>query len=85
MAEVRIRMPDSGVVVDYASRAEREPIGAAGARASGPGAARMPAAGVGTELTEAEREMASLEARNWLRAAVLAGLAEPEPEREAGQ
>jgi len=31
------------------------------------------------------REMASLEARNWLRAAVLAGLAEPEPEREAGQ
>jgi hypothetical protein len=36
------------------------------------------------ELTEVGAEVAFLEARNWLRAAVLADSAEPEPDREAG-
>jgi len=84
MGEVRIRMPDSGVIVDYASQAERD-------RSVRLARERQGLAQRGCllpgwdELTEAEREMTSLEARNWLRAAVLAGLAEPEPEREGGQ
>jgi hypothetical protein len=84
MGEVRIWMPDSGVIVDYASQTERD-------RSVRLARERQGLAQRGCllpgwdELTEAEREMASLEARNWLRAAVLAGLTEPEPEREAGR
>jgi hypothetical protein len=73
MPEIRIQLPGSGVVATYASQTERN-------RSILLARARQDLAHKGVlaprwqELTEREREGAVLEARNWLRAAVLAGL-----------
>jgi hypothetical protein len=74
--EVRVRMPGSAVMVDYASQCERD-------RSLRLAEARQQIAAEGcflptwAELAEAERELAALEARNWLRAAQRSGLAAP--------
>jgi len=71
--KILIRLPDSGVIVEYANQRERErSVLLAQARqwiAERTG--YIPAWG---ELGEDDRETAALEARNWLRAAVECGL-----------
>jgi hypothetical protein len=80
--EVRIQMPDSGVIVTYASQCERD-------RSLRLAEARQALAHEGvlatpwTELADDEREMAALEARNWLRAAIRSGIAAPAPGAES--
>jgi hypothetical protein len=75
MAEVRIQLPGSGVTVAYASQCERD-------RSLLLAEARQDIAHEGVlvprwgQLTDYDREMAALEARNWLRAAVRCGIAE---------
>jgi hypothetical protein len=75
MAEVRVQLPGSGVVVTYTSLTERD-------RSLRLAEARQGVAHDGTfdpawaQLTDYDREMTALEARNWLRAAVRAGLIE---------
>jgi hypothetical protein len=76
MAEVRVQLPGSGVVVTYASLAERDRsrrLAEARQEIAHESASFLPP---WEELTEAERERSALEARNWLRAAVCAGLIE---------
>ena len=76
--EVRIQMPASSVIVTYTSQGERDrSLRLAEARqeiASGP-VYTPPWA----ELADGDREMAALEARNWLRAAVRRGITAPGP------
>lgn len=71
--KIRISLPGTGVVVEYANQRERErSVLLAQARqwiAERTG--YIPAWG---ELNEDDRETAALEARNWLRAAVECGL-----------
>ena len=75
MPEIRIQLPGSGVVATYISGSERNrSLRLAEAR-------QVIAEQTGyspawAELCEREREMAALEARNWLRAAVRAKLFE---------
>jgi hypothetical protein len=72
--EIRIPVPGSGVLIDYASQAERD-------RSLWLAEARQELAHRGCflppwpALTDAERELAAVEARNWLRAAATAGMA----------
>jgi len=72
MAEVRIQLPCSNVIVTYASGQERaDSLRLAEARqqiAEGGGCPPW------RELAQGDMEMAALEARNWLRAGQLAGL-----------
>jgi hypothetical protein len=71
--EIRIPMPGSGVLIDYASQAERD-------RSLWLAEARQELAHRGcflppwSALTDAERQLAAVGARNWLRAAATAGL-----------
>ena len=73
MPEIRVSLPGSGVVATYASGSERN-------RSARLAEARQNIAREGTgcppwlELTSREQEVSILEARNWLRAAVRAGL-----------
>jgi hypothetical protein len=75
MAEVRVQLPDSGVIVTYISLTERD-------RSLRLAEARQMVAHEGallptwTALNDYDRERSALEARNWLRAAVRAGLIE---------
>jgi hypothetical protein len=81
---VRAQMPGSSVVVTYASQRERD-------RSLRLARARQDIADEGgtcptwAELTDGEQEMAALEARNWLRAAVRCGIAAPAPASAEGQ
>lgn len=72
MALIRVQLPGTGVMATYASQQERD-------RSLLLAKARREVAGVTcpawTELSEGDREVAALEARNWLRAALGAGLA----------
>jgi hypothetical protein len=76
--EIRVTAPGSSVVMTYASQCERD-------RSSRLAEARQQLAHEGAllpawaELSEAEREDAAIEARNWLRAAIRAGIAPPCP------
>ena len=73
MDEIRVQLPGSNVIIDYASEQER-------ADSLRLAAARQQIAVEGVfapawqEITGYDREMAALEARNWLRAAARAGL-----------
>jgi hypothetical protein len=84
MSEVRIPVPGSGILIDYASRDERE-------RSLRLAQARQQIAHDGcflpswAELTDAEQEIAAVEARNWLRAAVNACLVTVAAGREPAQ
>jgi hypothetical protein len=75
MPEIRVQLPGSGVVATYISGSERN-------RSLRLAEARQMVAHEGAllptwaELTDREREMSALDARNWLRAAVRAGLIE---------
>jgi len=71
--KVRISLPGTGVVVEYASQRERDQsVKLAQARQRiAERTGYIPAWG---ELGEDDQEKAALEARNWLRAAVECGL-----------
>jgi hypothetical protein len=71
MGEVRIRVPGSNVVMDYASEAERQ---AALLLAQARQAIAGPMCLAWAELSGRDQEIAAVEARNWLRAAVAAKL-----------
>ena len=75
MPEVSVQLPGSGVIVTYASLTERgRSLRLAEARQEiAEQTGYIPA---WAELNERDRERAVLEARNWLRAAVSAGLIE---------
>ena len=75
MPEIRIQLPGSGVVATYISGSERNrSLRLAEARqVIAEQTGYIPA---WAELNERDRERAVLEARNWLRAAVSAGLIE---------
>ena len=74
--EVRIQMPASSVIVTYASQGERDrSLRLAEARQEI--AERTGYIPPWAELAEGDREMATLEARNWLRAALRCGIAAP--------
>jgi len=77
MAEVRIQLPGSGVIVTYASQCERDRswMLAEARQAIAHEGVLLPA---WAELTDLHREMSALEARNWMRAAVRCGIAEKE-------
>jgi hypothetical protein len=81
MGEVRIQLPGSAVIVTYDSQCERD-------RSLQLAKARQEIAGWAgyippwAELAGGDREMAALEARNWLRAAVRCGIAAPCPEHD---
>ena len=74
--EIRVPIPGSGVVITYTSQGERD-------RSQRLAEARQQLAHEGRflptwqELTDYERTMSELEARNWLRAADRAGLLAP--------
>ena len=78
MSEVRIQMPASSVIVTYASQSERDrSLRLAEARQDiAHESGYIPA---WAELAEGDREISALEARNWLRAAVRCGIADPRP------
>lgn len=68
--KIRIRLPGSGVVAEYASQREREQsVRLAQARQWI--AERTGYIPAWTELGEGDRETAALEARNWLRATAM--------------
>jgi hypothetical protein len=72
--KILIRMPGSGVVIGYASQRERDQsvrLAQARQEIAHHRTGYIPA---WDELGRAEQEDAALEARNWLRAAVLCGL-----------
>jgi hypothetical protein len=73
VAEILICLPGSNVIVDYADQAERD-----GSLRLAEARQQIAHEGViaptWAELTDYEREMATLEARSWLRAAARAGL-----------
>jgi hypothetical protein len=74
MPEIRVQLPGSGVVATYISGPERNRslrLAEARQMIAHEGGPHLPA---WPELTDREREMSALEARNWLRAAVRAGL-----------
>jgi hypothetical protein len=74
--EVRIQLPASSVIVTYASQCERDrSLRLAEARQGI--AERTGYIPPWAELAEGDREMATLEARNWLRAALRCGIAAP--------
>jgi len=78
MAEVRVKLPSSAVVVTYDSQCERDrSLQLAEARQEI--AERTGYIPPWAELGDGDREMAALEARNWLRAAVRCGIAAPCP------
>jgi hypothetical protein len=72
-SEIRIRLPGTGVVATYVSQQERDrSVRLAEARQEiAERTGYIPAWG---ELAEGDRELAIMEARNWLRAAILCGL-----------
>lgn len=71
--KIRIRLPGGGVVAEYASRRERDQsLRLAQARQQV--AERTGYIPAWSELGEGDREVATLEARNWLRAAIGCGL-----------
>ena len=71
--KILIRLPETGVVVDYASQLERDrSVSLAQARQQI--AERTGYIPPWDELAEGDQELAILEARNWLRAAILCGL-----------
>jgi len=72
-AEVQVRMPGSAILVDYASQCERDrSLRLAEARqAVAERGCFLPGWGA---LSEHDREIAAVEARNWLRAGVADGL-----------
>jgi hypothetical protein len=78
MAEIRIQLPGTGVVATYASQCERErSLRLAEARQDiAQQAGYIPP---WAELADGDRELAALDARNWLRAAVRSGIAAPCP------
>jgi hypothetical protein len=71
--KVRVRLPGTGVIVEYASQRERgQSLLLAQARQRiAERTGYIPGWG---ELNEEDQETAALEARNWLRAAVECGL-----------
>lgn len=71
--KIRISLPGSGVVVDYASQRERDQSLLL-AQSRQRIAERTGYIPPWDELGEDDRETAALEARNWLRAAVECGL-----------
>ena len=78
MTEVRIKLPGSAVIVTYASQCERDrSLRLAEARQEI--AERTGYIPPWEDLADGDREMAVLEARNWLRAAVRCGIADPCP------
>lgn len=78
MAEVRIQLPDSAVMVTYASQWERDASLrlAESRQALAERTGYIPA---WSDLDEGDREMAALEARNWLRAAAASQMIHPDP------
>jgi hypothetical protein len=71
--KILIRLPGTGVVVDYASQRERDQALRL-AQARQRIAERTGYIPPWDELDEGDQETAALEARNWLRAAVECGL-----------
>jgi len=76
--EIRVPMPGTGIIITYASQCERD-RSERFARARQQLAERAGAAPGWDALTSTEHEDATLEARNWLRAGVAAGLITPCP------
>ena len=73
MPEVHIRMPGSEFIVTYTSRVERDRalLLAEARQKIAEATGYIPA---WAELTDDDRETATLEARDWVRAAVACGL-----------
>jgi hypothetical protein len=81
--EIRVTMPGTGIIITYASQCERD-RSERFARARQQIAGRAGLAPSWEALTSAEHEDAMLEARNWLRAGVAAGLVAPCPVHAGG-
>jgi hypothetical protein len=78
VAEVRIQLPCSAVIVTYASQCERDrSLQLAEARQDL--AEKTGYIPPWADLADGDRELSALEARNWLRAAVRCGIAVPCP------